>query len=90
MTVAECAPGAVVRLRRVAARNGRLRELGFVPGAVLRVLARGGTGGLIVAIGDARMAVDREIAHVIHVEPVTGPATPAVQAAAGARPAAAS
>ncbi|MEV4256199.1 FeoA family protein [Spirillospora sp. NPDC049652] len=72
MTVADCAPGSVVRLRRVVARNGRLRELGFVPGAVLRVLARGGTGGLIVAIGDARMAVDREIAHVIHVEPVDG------------------
>lgn len=77
MTVADCAPGSVVRLRRVAARNGRLRELGFVPGAVLRVLARGGTGGLIVAIGDARMAVDREIARVIHVEPAAGSAASA-------------
>ncbi|MEV5568772.1 FeoA family protein [Spirillospora sp. NPDC052269] len=87
MTVADCAPGSVVRLRRIAARNGRLRELGFVPGAVLRVLARGGTGGLIVAIGDARMAVDREIAHVIQVEPVAGATRPGGRAA---RPAAAS
>jgi ferrous iron transport protein A len=49
-------------LRRVDAgrvRRRRLAELGFVPGAVIDVIGRGGVGGLVLAVNaDTRVAVD--------------------------------
>lgn len=49
-------------LRRVDAgrvRRRRLAELGFVPGAVIEVIGRGGVGGLVLAVNaDTRVAVD--------------------------------
>lgn len=57
-----CPVGTVSVLRRVEAtrlRRRRLAELGFVPGARLEVIGRGGVGGLIVAVdADSRVAVD--------------------------------
>ncbi len=37
----------------------RLTEMGFVPGAALRVLHHGPFGGRVVALGSARVALDR-------------------------------
>jgi Fe2+ transport system protein FeoA len=52
----------VTVLRRVEAtrvRRRRLAELGFVPGARVEVIGRGGLGGLILAVNaDTRVAVD--------------------------------
>lgn len=54
--------GSVSVLRRVGAgrvRRRRLAELGFVPGATIEVLGRGGVGGLVLAVNaDTRVAID--------------------------------
>lgn len=42
------------------ARRLRLIELGLVPGRRLRVVIRGATGGLVVAVGDTRIALDAQ------------------------------
>jgi Fe2+ transport system protein FeoA len=47
----------------------RLLELGFVPGTMLRVVTRGATGGLVVAAGSARIAVDAAVAALLLVVP---------------------
>jgi ferrous iron transport protein A len=40
-------------------RRRRLAELGFVPGATIEILGRGGVGGLVLAVNaDTRVAVD--------------------------------
>jgi ferrous iron transport protein A len=52
------ASGAVAR---------RLAELGIRPGATLRVLSRTSGGGAIIAIGDDRIAVSRQILAAIEV-----------------------
>ncbi|MEU4686617.1 FeoA family protein [Streptomyces xinghaiensis] len=74
MTLYEWRTSEPVRLRRIAAdRELRLRllELGFVPGTELRVLARGLAGGLVVAHGDTRTALDNHTAAalVVHGAP---------------------
>lgn len=71
MVLRDCPVGREVRLCRLAAgRTQRLRliELGFVPGAWLRVLGRGGGGGLVVAVGDARVALDSRTGGALVVE----------------------
>ena len=54
--------GSTSTLRRVEAgrvRRRRLAELGFVPGATIEILGRGGVGGLVLAVNaDTRVAVD--------------------------------
>jgi len=54
--------GSVSVLHRVEAtrvRRRRLAELGFVPGARIEVLGRGGIDGLLLAVNaDTRVAVD--------------------------------
>lgn len=70
MSLHDCAPGARVRLARLAVpAEGRLRlvELGFVRGVELAVLGRGATGGLFVAVGDARIALDSVTARQLEV-----------------------
>jgi ferrous iron transport protein A len=60
-----------VKLRRLtASRDERLRlvELGFVPGAWIRVIGRGTAGALVVAVGDARVALDSRIGGSLVVE----------------------
>lgn len=67
----DCVPGDRMRLRRVrvpAPDRLRLLELGFVPGAALHVVARGATGGLLIGLGDARVAVDGRTAQSLLVE----------------------
>jgi Fe2+ transport system protein FeoA len=40
-------------------RRRRLAELGFVPGATIEILGRGGVGGLVLGVNaDTRVAVD--------------------------------
>jgi Fe2+ transport system protein FeoA len=64
--------GSVSVLRRVDAgrvRRRRLDELGFVPGATIEVIGRGGVGGLVLAVNaDTRVAVDAAGAGELWVE----------------------
>ena len=64
--------GSVSLLRRVDAgrvRRRRLAELGFVPGATIEVIGRGGVGGLVLAVNaDTRVAVDAAGARELWVE----------------------
>ncbi|MGW3499028.1 FeoA family protein [Streptomyces sp. NPDC001020] len=72
MHLRDCAPGDRLTLRRLRVRADerlRLLELGFVPGAPLHVVARGATGGLLVGLGDARVALDGATAGALLVEP---------------------
>ncbi|GIG40879.1 FeoA family protein [Cellulomonas phragmiteti] len=50
----------------------RLQELGLRPGGELRVTLRGAFGGLVVAVGADRFAVDARTAACIRVAPVAG------------------
>ncbi|WP_312030353.1 FeoA domain-containing protein [Actinomycetospora sp. TBRC 11914] len=67
--------GSVSVLRRVEAdraRRRRLAELGFVPGATIEVLGRGGVGGLVLAVNaDTRVAVDAAGARELRVQEAT-------------------
>ncbi|MPZ84482.1 MAG: ferrous iron transport protein A [Actinophytocola sp.] len=72
MTLRDCPPGAPVLLRdmtAVGAERRRMLEWGFVPGARLRLVARSLAGGLVVALGDARVALDAGLARSLIVEP---------------------
>jgi Fe2+ transport system protein FeoA len=65
--------GSQARLTGIAAAGSarrRLLELGFVPGQVLRVLGRGATGGLLLAVGDSRIALDQQTCTALRVAPV--------------------
>lgn len=64
-------------LRVVAVRDGheatrRLGELGLRPGALVEVLGTSGRDPLLVSIGDARLAVGRELAELVGVELLVG------------------
>ncbi|WP_372404387.1 ferrous iron transport protein A [Streptomyces luteireticuli] len=70
MTLHDCAPGVRVRLGRLRLPGHdrlRLSGLGFLPGHEIRVVGRGAAGGLVVALGDARYAVDADTARRIRV-----------------------
>lgn len=71
MTLRDCAPGSHLVLRELtgASPRRRLAEWGLVPGTRVRLVARGPAGGLIVAVGDARMALDSRTAETLIVEP---------------------
>ena len=71
MTTLAGAP-AHVRLRVVGVGEGhevarRLTELGVRPGALVEVLGMPGRDPLLVAVGDARLAVGRELAELVEV-----------------------
>jgi ferrous iron transport protein A len=53
------------RLRR------RLTGFGLVPGTVVEVVQSLGHGPVIVAVGNARLALGRGASHKVLVEPVT-------------------
>ncbi|MEU6126884.1 FeoA family protein [Streptomyces sp. NPDC047123] len=70
MTLHGCRSGRPVRVDRLTVPPGdrlRLAELGFVRGARMRVVGRGATGGILVALGDARIALDDATALRIEV-----------------------
>ncbi|MGC1210877.1 MAG: FeoA family protein [Micromonospora sp.] len=71
MTLRDCRPGADLVLRRVTGDRSRRRlaEWGLVPGAPVRLVSRGPAGGLIVALGDTRIALDSRTAGTVVVEP---------------------
>lgn len=72
MTLRDCPPGGEVLLREVAMagpERRRLLEWGFVPGVRLRLVARSLAGGLVVALGDARVALDARLARSLIVDP---------------------
>jgi Fe2+ transport system protein FeoA len=72
-SLADCGVGASVTLRRITGtrlRRRRLAELGFVPGARVEVLGRGGVRGLVLAVNDdTRVAVDAATAGELWTEP---------------------
>lgn len=72
MTLRDCPPGGEVLLREVRAAGAdrqRLLEWGFVPGVRLRLVARSVAGGLVVGLGDARVALDAQVARSLIVVP---------------------
>ena len=60
----------VVEVRGTSALSGRLRELGLIPGARVRIL-RGGCP-LVVQIGEGRLAMRRRDAAAVRVRPAAG------------------
>ncbi|MPZ79013.1 MAG: ferrous iron transport protein A [Actinophytocola sp.] len=68
----DCPPGADMTLRAVVAGGRerlRLVELGFVPGARIRVVGRHGASGLVVAVEDTRVALNARTGAALVVEP---------------------
>ncbi|MDN4478951.1 FeoA family protein [Demequina sp. SYSU T00039] len=66
------APGAVARIRSISADAPvalRLREMGLRPGIRVRVAGRAASGARVVAVGGARIAVDRQTSALIEVDP---------------------
>lgn len=57
----------VVRVDLDDGPRGRLRELGLRPGGDVRVTHRGAFGGLVLAVGADRFAVDARTASSIRV-----------------------
>ena len=72
MLLPALAPGDVARVRSISAETAialRLREMGLRPGTRFRLVGRAGSGSRVVAIGAARIAVDRTTCALIEVEP---------------------
>jgi Fe2+ transport system protein FeoA len=71
MTPRDCRPGGEMLLREVRAEGAdrrRLAEWGFLPGVRLRLVARSVAGGLVIALGDARVALDAALARTLIVD----------------------
>jgi ferrous iron transport protein A len=49
----------------------RLTNLGLFPGTVVEVVRTMGRGPVILAVGDARLALGRGASHKVHVEPAS-------------------
>jgi ferrous iron transport protein A len=64
MTIVDVRAGR--RLRR------RLSCLGLVPGTVVEIVQTLGHGPVILAVGDARLALGRGASHKVLVEPLPG------------------
>lgn len=72
MVLGSCRRGWCVRLREIssdARTRLRLVELGFVPGVTIHVIGRAHAGGLVVLVGDARVALDGRSGEALIVEP---------------------
>jgi ferrous iron transport protein A len=66
-------PGREVVVRGLAGGRGmrrRLTDMGIAPGAKVRVVRNDGHGPLLMALGEARLAVGRGVALKIMVEEV--------------------
>ncbi len=53
------------------AQRRRLAELGLRPGSPVRVVKRAAGGGLVLALGTSRVAIDRSTSTHITVDPVS-------------------
>jgi ferrous iron transport protein A len=60
--------GTTASNRSTGAVARRLAELGIRPGAALRIQSRTSGGGAILAIGDDRIAVSRQVLASIEVD----------------------
>ena len=72
LTLTGTCPGqtvCLVAVRDAQTLNGRLAELGLTPGVHISVVQDAGTA-LIVAVRGARVAIGRDVAGKLHVEPV--------------------
>ncbi|GAB2465809.1 FeoA family protein [Jatrophihabitans fulvus] len=69
VTLDALAPGSRARVRSVADHvpTRRLAELGIRRGSEIRVLGRSAGGGVTVAIGTSRLALDRTVLRGIEV-----------------------
>jgi len=73
-------PGQRARLVRIeAGRHAvhRLSELGLTPGVELEVFHHNGSGPLLLAVRDTRLAVGRSVADHVMVEVIGGQTTTA-------------
>ncbi|MBT8225581.1 MAG: ferrous iron transport protein A [Dactylosporangium sp.] len=71
MTLRDCKLGNDVILQTVGGTpdcRRRLLEWGFLRGVRIRPIALGPAGGVIVALGDARVAIDARTAGTLIVE----------------------
>ncbi|MFV0634258.1 FeoA family protein [Demequina sp.] len=62
MNLASVAVGAEARIQSVSTESAlalRLREMGVRPGAAIRVAGKAPAGARVIAIGAARIAMDR-------------------------------
>lgn len=64
-------PMTIVDVRAGRRLRHRLSDLGLVPGTVVEVVQSLGHGPLILALGDARLALGRGASHKVLVEPVS-------------------
>lgn len=72
-TLGNCAPGVCSRIVCVAGEPlvvRRLAEIGVRTGAQVTTLGKFPGGGRVIAINDARLAVDRRTADAITVTPL--------------------
>ena len=78
LSLADCRVGAAVTLSRITGprpQRRRLAELGFVPGAHIEVVGRGGVRGLVLAVNsDTRVAIDAATAGDLWADLVPGSA----------------
>lgn len=73
MSLSECRLRQRVRITAVSvppSQRLRVHEMGLRDGAVVRVTHHGAFGGVVVAIGGARVALDGATARSVVVEPV--------------------
>jgi ferrous iron transport protein A len=64
-------PLAIVDVRAGERLRQRLTGLGLVPGTVVEIVQSRGHGPVIVAVGNARLALGRGASHKVLVEPVS-------------------
>ncbi len=63
-------PMTVVDVRAGRRLRHRLSNLGLVPGTVIEIVQTMGHGPVILAVGNARLALGRGASHKIMVEPL--------------------
>ncbi len=63
-------PMTIVDVRAGRRLRHRLSNLGLVPGTVVEIVQCMGCGRVILAVGDARLALGRGASHKVLVEPV--------------------
>lgn len=68
-SIVECTAGTSILINKLNVdlnTFNRLSDLGLFPGAAVQVLNNEG-GNVILAVGEARLALDRSVASNIHV-----------------------